>query len=51
MTKNTRIALLLGAAVIIGGSGIAIAHMDGPPAARRADAGPGASQPAQRASA
>ena len=30
MTKNTKIALLLGAAVIIGGSTLAYAHMDGP---------------------
>lgn len=31
LSKNTKIALLLGAAVLIGGSGLAIAHMDGPP--------------------
>jgi Ca2+-binding EF-hand superfamily protein len=31
MTKNTKIALLLGAAVMIGGSGLAFAHMDSPP--------------------
>ncbi|HEY4943534.1 MAG TPA: EF-hand domain-containing protein [Rhizomicrobium sp.] len=30
MTKNTKIALLLGAAVIVGGSTLAYAHMDGP---------------------
>ncbi len=30
MTRNTKIALLLGAAVLIGGSGLAFAHMDGP---------------------
>src|SRR6478609_2454252 len=31
LSKNTKIALLLGAAVLIGGSGLAIAQMDGPP--------------------
>ncbi|HEY0107224.1 MAG TPA: EF-hand domain-containing protein [Rhizomicrobium sp.] len=31
MNANTKIALLLGAAVIIGGSSLAFAHMDGPP--------------------
>lgn len=31
LSNNTKIALLLGAAVLIGGSGLAIAHMDGPP--------------------
>jgi Ca2+-binding EF-hand superfamily protein len=31
MTRNTKIALLLGAAVVIGGSTLAFAHMDGPP--------------------
>jgi Ca2+-binding EF-hand superfamily protein len=31
MIKNTKIALLLGAAVLIGVSGAAYAHMDGPP--------------------
>jgi Ca2+-binding EF-hand superfamily protein len=31
LSTNTKIALLLGAAVLIGGSGLAIAHMDGPP--------------------
>ena len=31
MTRNTKIALLLGAAVVIGTSTLAIAHMDGPP--------------------
>ncbi|MEI9992930.1 MAG: hypothetical protein WDM86_23245 [Rhizomicrobium sp.] len=30
MTRNTKIALLLGAAVVIGGSTLAFAHMDGP---------------------
>ena len=30
MTRNTKIALLLGAAVVIGGSSLAFAHMDGP---------------------
>jgi Ca2+-binding EF-hand superfamily protein len=30
LNKSTKIALLLGAAVIIGGSGLAVAHMDGP---------------------
>jgi Ca2+-binding EF-hand superfamily protein len=31
MTKNTKIALLLSTAVMIGGSSLAFAHMDGPP--------------------
>ena len=31
MNRNTRIALTLGAAVVVGGSTIALAHMDGPP--------------------
>ncbi|MBL6852622.1 MAG: EF-hand domain-containing protein [Alphaproteobacteria bacterium] len=31
LSKNTKIALLLGAAVLLGGSGLAMAHMDGPP--------------------
>src|SRR5262249_40426241 len=31
LSKSTKIALLLGAAVIVGGSGFAMAHMDGPP--------------------
>jgi len=31
LSKNTKIALLLCAAVLIGGSGLAMAHMDGPP--------------------
>ncbi len=31
MNRNTKIALLLGAAVVIGGSTLAFAHMDGPP--------------------
>lgn len=31
MTRNTKIALLLSAAVVLGGSTLAFAHMDGPP--------------------
>ena len=31
MTRNIKIALLLGAAVLIGGTSLAFAHMDGPP--------------------
>lgn len=31
MTKNTKIALLLSAAIVLGGSTLAFAHIDGPP--------------------
>ena len=31
LSKNTKIALLIGAAVLVGGTGLAMAHMDGPP--------------------
>ena len=31
MNRHTKIALLLGASVVIGGSTLAFAHMDGPP--------------------
>ncbi|MEI9993792.1 MAG: EF-hand domain-containing protein [Rhizomicrobium sp.] len=31
MTRNTKVALLLGAAIVIGCTGLAVAHMDGPP--------------------
>src|SRR3569832_2446856 len=31
LSKNTKIALLNGAAVLVGGTGLAMAHMDGPP--------------------
>lgn len=31
MTRHTKIALLLGAAVVVGSTGLAVAHMDGPP--------------------